>query len=820
MLARSCLAAAALCAASALHAYTFTGSHWYSATIPMQLQLGASGALTDGSTSWGASAEDALSTWNSNIGVVRFTVVRDSTAAKAQGNRLNNVFFSDTVYGQAWGSGVLAVTLTFTSNGTQSTECDVLFNQTLSWDSYRGAQRYGASGTIFDFHRVALHEFGHVLGLDHPDQAGQSVSAVMNSRISNLDSLTSDDIAGAQSIYSAPVGTATAPTISAQPASQTVTAGSSVSFSVTATSSTTPSYQWRKDGVALSGATSATLSLPGVTTASSGAYSVVVTNSAGSTTSSSATLTVTSPVVPAGIVTGPSSQTVSAGTRVTFTVTASGTAPLTYAWSKNGSPIPGATQSSCTIASAQASDAGNYTATVSNSAGAATSGAAVLVVTSAPVITSQPASQSLTVGSALTLTVQAVGTPAPAYQWSRDGVAIAGATSASFSIASVRTTDAGSYTVRVASSAGAVTSAPATVTISALPAITSAPTTQTISVGTSLRLSVTASGSPAPSYQWQKNGVNIAGATQSTFTIAAAAPSDSGTYTVVVTNAAGSVTSTPAQVTVVYSQLVNLSTRGFIPTGGALTAGFILRGSSDKPVIIRGIGPALYSYGLANALLDPQLAVIAQDSSQTLAANSSWSSTPQLSSEFQNVGAFPLAVGSNDSATELRLNPGAYTTRITSDTDSGGIALAEVYDADTAATPASRLINLSTRGFAGSGDNALVAGFSVRGTVAKRLLVRAVGPGIAPYGVTSVLANPRLDVYPAGGSTVIAANDDWGSAAEVKAAMTASGAFTIADGSRDAAVVLTVDPGTYTVVVTGVGGTTGNVLVEIYDLDP
>jgi hypothetical protein len=609
----------------------------------------------------------------------------------------------------------------------------------LSWDSYRGQQRYGNAGTVYDFHRVALHEFGHVLGLDHPDQGGQSVVAIMNSRISNLDTLAADDITGAQSLYGANTAATAvpAPVITSQPASQAVVAGSSVSFTVGVSSPAAVSYQWRKNGAAISGATSATLTLYGVTTAAAGNYSVVLTNSGGSTTSSSAALTVTSPASAPTITSQPASQTVSPGDRVTFRVSASGTAPLTYAWQKNGVTVGGATQSSYTLNAVQPADAGTYSVVVSNSAGAAVSSNAILTV-----------------------------------------------------------------------------AAPITA-----PSVTSAPVPQTVDAGASIVLSVTATGSPAPSYQWQKNGMNLAGATNPSLVIGAAAATDSGTYSVVVTNQGGSVTTVPVLVTVRYSQLVNISTRGYVPTGGTLTAGFVLRGTSSKPVIVRGVGPALDSFGVSDPLGDPQLALVAQSSAQTLAENSGWSQTPQLSTAFQSVGAFPLPLGSSDSASEVQLMPGLYSTRVTSGTSGGGVALAEVYDGDPN-TVATRLVNVSTLGFTGTGNDALVAGFTIQGNAPKRVLVRAIGPSLAAYNVSGRLANPRLDVCPLGQTTPIASSDDWMNSAEMQAAVNSTGAFPLAPGSLDAALVLTLQPGGYTVVVTGAGDTTGNVLLEIYDLDP
>lgn len=196
----------------ALSAFRTTGRAWIPATIPMQLQLGSnSGTLINGCSNWGCAAESALGEWNLFLNRSQFTVARDSTVPIGDANSLNNVFYSGTVYGEQWDTNTLAVTLS-TFIGGQQIETDVLFNSTLNWNGYDGPlRRASGGGTLQDFRRVALHEFGHVLGLDHPDQIGQTVSAIMNSITSDTDILQFDDVLGAYALYLGTVSGANLP---------------------------------------------------------------------------------------------------------------------------------------------------------------------------------------------------------------------------------------------------------------------------------------------------------------------------------------------------------------------------------------------------------------------------------------------------------------------------------------------------------------------------------------------------------------------------------------------------------------------------------
>ncbi len=340
---------------------------------------------------------------------------------------------------------------------------------------------------------------------------------------------------------------ASAPTITTQPQSQTVVTGGTATFSVVATGSPTPTYQWRKNGTNISGATLTTYTKTNVQAADAATYTVRVTNSQGNVTSNGAVLTL---AVAPSITTQPQSKTVTAGTAVTFTVVASGTPAPTYQWKKGGTNISGATNASYSIASPQLADAGSYTVVATNMAGSVTSNTATLTVNAAPVITTQPQSQTVTVGSAVTFTVVVTGFPAPTYQWKKGGTNISGATNASYSIASVATGDAGSYTVVATNSQGNVTSSAATLTVNTAPAFTTQPQNQTVTTGSSATFTSVASGTPAPTYQWKKGGANISGATNANYTIASVVSGDAGSYTVVATNSVGSATSNAATLTV------------------------------------------------------------------------------------------------------------------------------------------------------------------------------------------------------------------------------------------------------------------------------
>jgi GH25 family lysozyme M1 (1,4-beta-N-acetylmuramidase) len=351
-------------------------------------------------------------------------------------------------------------------------------------------------------------------------------------------------------------GNTPAVSITTQPSSQTVIAGQNATFTVVAANAL--SYQWSFNGGNISGATASSYTVNNAQPANAGTYKVVAANNAGSVTSASATLTVN---VPPSITTQPASQTVNQGQNATFSVVASGTAPLTYQWEFNGGNISGATTSSYTVVSAQSTDAGNYSVVITNVAGTVTSANASLTVNIPPSITTQPSSQTVNQGQSATFSVVAAGTAPLSYQWTLNGANISGATASSYTINSAQATDAGTYAVVVNNVAGSVTSANATLTVILPPIIGTQPASQLGSVSNSVTFSVALSQGTSPTYQWSYNGGTISGATASSYTLNNISWSSGGNFSVVVANAAGSVTSSVATLTV--EQAVFTYTNGF-----------------------------------------------------------------------------------------------------------------------------------------------------------------------------------------------------------------------------------------------------------------
>ena len=349
----------------------------------------------------------------------------------------------------------------------------------------------------------------------------------------------------------------------------------------------------------------------------------------------------------------------------------------------------------------------------------------------------------------------------------------------------------------------------------AVPIIPTQPVGGTIAFGANTTLSIVASGTPTPTYQWQVDGVNISGATSSSYVT-----SMPGTYTVVVTNSHGSVTSSPAVLTAA-TRLANISCRALVGTNANIEiAGFVITAppGTTEQVLVRAAGPALAQFGVSGFLAQPVLTLFSASGSQ-VAANTGWSTAPNASdiaAAFATTGAFAFLSGSADSALLVSLPPGAYTAQISGLNGTAGVALAEVYEVRSGDA---ELINISTRAFVGGGANVEIGGFVVTGSQPAKVLIRGIGPALTQFGVTGVLMNPSLTVADSSGNTVASNTGGWATntnAAAINSEMAAVGAFNLPPTSADSALLLTLPPGAYTAVVSGTNGTTGVALVEVY----
>ncbi|WP_414661300.1 DUF1800 family protein [Horticoccus sp. 23ND18S-11] len=284
--------------------------------------------------------------------------------------------------------------------------------------------------------------------------------------------------------------------------------------------------------------------------------------------------------------------------------------------------------------------------------------------------------------------------------------------------------------------------------------------------------------------------------------------------------ASASLPTAPAFAAQYDQRLANLSTRAQVGTGSnIMITGFVVQEGAPKRVLIRAIGARLAQapFNVSGALTNPQLQLFNSNNVLVL-ANDNWSAADAAT--MTSVGAFALTNNSADAALVATLSPGAYTAQVSGVNNTTGVAILEIYDV----TGSARLMNLSTRALVGNGSNTLFSGLSVApGGGARRVLVRAAGPGLTALGVDGALTDPSIAILDSAGRQVASgANNDWetGGTAALTAAFAQAGAFPFRAGSRDAAILLDLPAGNYTIQVNGVGGATGTALVEVYDLSP
>lgn len=616
-----------------------------------------------------------------------------------------------------------------------------------------------------------------------------------------------------------------------QPASVSVNLGASAVLAATATGSGTLRYQWKKDGANLTGATLSSYPIPAAQLSDAGSYSVVATNDYGTATSTAVTVKVV--ILPVTFTQQPQSRAVALGSSLTLQVGVTGSLPISYQWRKDGVNVDGATNAWLSLPNVRSADLGDYYVFVVNPAGAVSSATARLVLADPPppppppslAITQHPQAATILAGGNATFQVTATGTGPLAYQWLKDNTPLPGATAATLAIAAAQPAHAGVYTVAVTNAAGTMISTPAALVVNlplVAPTIASPPRPQERLLGASVEFTVTASGSPPLVFQWTKNGAPIPGETRATLALASIRHADAGSYAVAVSNAAGSVTSAGATLAVANpGRLANLSLLATLTSSDdPLSLGFVLGGAGTTgslPLLIRAAGPSLVPFGVGHPLADPRLEIFT--GAVRHGANDDWGGNEAVHAAAMQVGAFSFSSGASKDAAFFApaLGRGEASVKVSGAPGNTGTVIAELYDASpraalTIETP--RLINLSVLKALGSG---LTTGFVIDGTTELTLLIRAVGPSLASFGVSDFAADPRIELRGrAGGS--LGQNNDWGGTAALLATFMQVGAFPLPNASKDAALVVRLAPGTYTVDVTDTVPNAGLALVEIYEL--
>jgi hypothetical protein len=408
--------------------------------------------------------------------------------------------------------------------------------------------------------------------------------------------------------------------------------------------------------------------------------------------------------------------------------------------------------------------------------------------------------------------------------------------------------DAGNYQVVLSGGGTSLVSNQVSLTVNAANVVpvtlVTQPAATTVDAGQSATFTASASGSLPLSYQWQKDNVDLSGATSATFTLPSAQAADAATYRVLVTNPAGTVTSNGALLTVrlpvsnkyTNGRLSNLSILASLAAKETMTMGTVLGGAGtagDKPVLARAAGPSLTQFGITGFLPSPAMALNRTSVSPAVVIdrNQAWGGTSQLTNAFVAVGAFPFVSGSSKDSAIYRdaLGTGSYTLEVTDPSGGSGTVIAELYDS----TPESqffvttpRLINVSVLKSIAPGTS-LTAGFVVAGTKDLKVLVRAIGPSLVPLGVGGTMADPKLELYNNATQAKLYENNDWATpvapiattAAQLAATFTSVGAFSLAGtATKDAVLLVTLPPGPYSAKVSAADNGGGVAIVEVYEV--
>ena len=885
------------------------GMLWRRDEVVLHLQLGDDVTYSDGTTP-NSTALIAMEEWNPLMDRVQFAEWINSGARTRLGNDRNNVYFDTDVEGEPFGPGFLAITsIRFRDN--RRWETDVVVNSNLDWDSYRGFQ-----SSPLDLRRVLVHEFGHVLGLGHPDEVGQFVPAVMLSFTNQFEVPQSDDRDGIGTLYGfTETNPERPPVFLLQPFDATVEEDLDHVLDVVVEGTTPLELQWYKDGTVVEGATSELFLILDASSADTGDYHVTATNMFGTTTSDVARVTIVPPTRPTVSATIPDTEII-VGTNEFFIAEVEGSFPITYQWFKDGEPLADADSRFFSIRDATLEDGGSYHFTATNRVSNVTSPSfeVSLAPRPAPVLLSQPFEQTsytLQPGDSFRRTVNLASDFGDlSYQWYRNGLRLDGAINRSLEVPyGVQTP--GDYHVVITNETGSFTSD----TYHVSQDTAGRPTDPVAAV------EPTAIDHVADEVLVDRNGDLILFSRLHRSLFGWSVRERRFSHNIPLFGGPRYITYSPVQhrvylgyadgrITQVSLDSLNpeesdfvestSGLAGLVATGEVLTeirasgggAEYLTWTADASPVAHRSYTYTwdettrrLYHYSdftTDNAIVSLEVRAdgsIGEEDSADYTGDWTALPAPVVSGDGASV---LLGTGEIRSAEDLAITqtlPSTaesavwvgsrlYTTKTnfdgveirrwaTGSSTPEAIAMLPGYGAKLFASPDNQLIatsrhdgklvisilnqdlkfksqsthdrvgngklvNLSTRVNIGdAGGDLLIAGFVIKGSQPLEVLIRAVGPGLAEFGIAGTLPDPSIQLFDAN-RQVIGQNDDWSSAGEVQTAELSAtfgslGAFQLLEGSRDAAILTTLAPGGYTAQVARGDGPGGTVLLEVYD---
>ena len=725
-------------------AFNLSGARWPAGTrLVMPVNLGVPILpLLDRNPNWNDAVIPAFSFWNQQMQGFQFIPVGSAGSMASSGDGVSSVTFSPTVFGQTFGSNVLAITVTL-RQGSNLREADVLFNQAELFDSYRGPLLPPIRPRITpipDIRRVFLHELGHAIGLE---DAGED--SIMNPFISNQEVLAPDDIAGARAMYGASTPVITSPlSFTGMTGQQFVYQFEATGATSFAASNLPPGLTFNPNNRAISG-----------TPSLDGNFQVMLSasNSSG-TTNAALDLTLQPPPSSGPLIRSGTSATGRTGRPFSFQVYSMGGTPAARLSAVGLPPGLGFDPVTGLISGTARAD-GSFGVALTVIDGAAVARATLQLTfisdPEVPVIISS-STLILTEGQPYSYTIQAPSTVGDTDPTRFELL---------FPLPRGLTFDANSGTI-----SGTFTSSP-----------------------------TSASRNPLLSGGVITNNQAIA------------------------RNSRG-VSSIPLELFLRQPGVANISTRlavGADPK--VLIGGFIVTGNAPKQVIIRAVAPSLRLNGapVPGTLSDPTLELVGSGLNLNGVPVGSVISDDWRATQEQEIIDSTVAPSDNrEAAIVAVLEPGGYTAIVRGKNGETGLALVEVFDLRTASlenSATARLANISTRGFVQTGNDVMIGGFIVVGSVPSRVIVRAIGPDLTSRGVLGALQDTTLELRDGNGG-LVASNDDWESSQRDDIIATT----VPPNDPRESAIVANLLPGNYTAIVRGKNNTTGVALVEVFAL--